>query len=236
MFCQIDAPKGVYIGDPTWALKKEVYHLKWGNDENYKDGEFEWDGLWFAVEGNGIGDGEWTSVKGKEFSIETGSFCMVDLRLCDITEESKEYGMVCEKPGCYSIYSDNEGNGKSFSFTGPVVNDEVIFSLSSEEDEEEEDIFEEEDEEEEEEFEESKKEMDPRFNKLSESTDWLKEYYLAGQIEQYSKESKDIIKEAIEKVVKIWDFTITNDQIEHATNVIFNSLVEENMKESAWEK
>lgn len=350
----VNSKNGVYIGDPCYAMSDKYYHDNWGEKNNYKDGEYSFDGYDFIVAGTAYGDGDYLSNDGKEFPVDAGCLSIIDLALCDAEKlkSASEVGLIIEHPGIYSMDIDDGlfdfslANGKSFyvntknedeeedddwyeededdyesldeskkrvkesiqAYAGNAmamklaieryfdecdlnveiedytfgnswnvawtfkcsgedfkyIDDEMLKSYISENhnfrdveldvfsyrgtievkvadsEEDEDDIYDEYGESANiklnglPKVEETKKKDNRLSIKESKDVSWLSNYYSVSEIENNKAESKEIIKEALDKIINVWSFTISDKQKENATNIIYNLLMEENIKNSAW--
>lgn len=65
-----------FIGDPCYALRDDLYD-KWGNDNNYDDGDYGY----FAVGSTAYGDGTYKdNISGHEFCVDAGILGVVNMK------------------------------------------------------------------------------------------------------------------------------------------------------------
>lgn len=65
-----------FIGDPCYALRDDLYD-KWGNDNNYDDGDYGY----FAVGSTAYGDGTYKdNISGREFGVDAGILGVVNMK------------------------------------------------------------------------------------------------------------------------------------------------------------
>lgn len=72
-------PGTYFVGDPCYALRDDLYN-KWGNDNNYDDGDYEY----FAVGSTAYGDGTYTDTySGREFGVDAGILGVVNMEFAN---------------------------------------------------------------------------------------------------------------------------------------------------------
>jgi len=79
----------IYIGDPCYAMKDEVYDGCWCDKNGAKDGEFSFGGVSFAIGGTAYGDGDYQGSNGFSFPVDAGCIGAIPIELCD-PEKVKE--------------------------------------------------------------------------------------------------------------------------------------------------
>lgn len=68
-------PGTYFIGDPCYALRDDLYE-KWGNENNYADGNYDY----FAVGSTAYGDGIYDDVySGKGYGVDAGILGVVNM-------------------------------------------------------------------------------------------------------------------------------------------------------------
>lgn len=68
-----------FIGDPCYALRDDLYE-KWGTDNNYDDGDYEY----FAVGSTAYGDGTYEDIySGKGYGVDAGILGVVNMDYAD---------------------------------------------------------------------------------------------------------------------------------------------------------
>ena len=80
----------IYIGDPCYVMKDAVYHGVWGDQHNFDNGEFDHDGVKFAIGGTAYGDGNYSGSNGTSFPVDAGVIGAVPSELLD-EEKVAEY-------------------------------------------------------------------------------------------------------------------------------------------------
>lgn len=73
----------IYIGDPCYVMKDAVYHGVWGDQYNFDDGEFDHNGVKFAIGGTAYGDGYYSGSDGTSFPVDAGVIGAVPSELLD---------------------------------------------------------------------------------------------------------------------------------------------------------
>lgn len=77
----------IYIGDPCYAMREDVYYDVWGKDTperaGFQDGEMECEGVTFAIGGTAHGDGEYLGSDGTRFGVDAGVIGAVPFELVD---------------------------------------------------------------------------------------------------------------------------------------------------------
>lgn len=68
-------PGTYFIGDPCYALRDELYE-KWGHENNYADGNYDY----FAVGSTAYGDGVYDDIySGKSYGVDAGILGVVNM-------------------------------------------------------------------------------------------------------------------------------------------------------------
>lgn len=105
--------KGFYVGDPCFAMKKDIYDDVWGKLYKFQDGCFCHDGVLVAIHSTKYGGGEYKSSPNEFiFYVDSGSIGIIPLELCDEEKLKKvkeqKYGMIFENTTSARLQYDEE--------------------------------------------------------------------------------------------------------------------------------
>lgn len=71
----------IYIGDICYAMDNEIYDKFWGDEHNYIDGVFTYNGVKFGVYGTAYGDGCYYGSDNNAYGVDAGVIGVVPMEL-----------------------------------------------------------------------------------------------------------------------------------------------------------